>query len=78
MKNLTDHHQVIAITHLPQIAAFADSNILVEKVEENNNTYTKMKILEENEKVYEVARLMSGENVTDSSIEAAKQLIIVN
>ncbi len=78
MKNLTDHHQVIAITHLPQIAAFADSNIFVEKVEENNNTYTKMKILEENEKVYEVARLMSGENVTDSSIEAAKQLIIDN
>ncbi|HPI18843.1 MAG TPA: DNA repair protein RecN [Candidatus Kapabacteria bacterium] len=57
MKNLTDHHQVIAITHLPQIAAFADSNILVEKVEENNNTYTRMKILEEKEKVYEVARL---------------------
>ncbi|HPO61615.1 MAG TPA: DNA repair protein RecN [Candidatus Kapabacteria bacterium] len=78
MKNLTDHHQVIAITHLPQIAAFADSNILVEKVEENNNTYTRMKILEEKEKVYEVARLLSGEKVSDSSIEAAKQLIIVN
>jgi len=76
MKNLTDHHQVIAITHLPQIAAFADSNIFVEKIEENNNTFTRMKILEENEKVYEVARLLSGENVTDSSIEAAKQLII--
>jgi len=78
MKNLTDHHQVIAITHLPQIAAFADSNIFVEKIEENNNTFTRMKILEENEKVYEVARLLSGENVTDSSIEAAKQLIIDN
>jgi len=51
---------------------------LVEKVEENNNTYTRMKILEEKEKVYEVARLLSGEKVSDSSIEAAKQLIIVN
>lgn len=78
MKNLTDHHQVIAITHLPQIAAFADSNIFVEKVEVNNNTFTRMKILEENEKIYEVARLLSGKNVTNSSVEAAKQLIIDN
>lgn len=76
MKNLTNHHQVIAITHLAQIAAYADLNIFVEKFEQDKSTYTKLNLLNEDEKIIELARLLSGENITDSSIEAAKQLLI--
>lgn len=75
MKNLSSYHQVIAITHLAQIAALADEHLLVEKSEEDSGTITKIRLLEKNEKVIEVAKLLSGEKVTDASIKSAKELI---
>ncbi|MBZ0202452.1 MAG: DNA repair protein RecN [Ignavibacteria bacterium] len=75
MKNLSSYHQVIAITHLAQIAALADEHLLVEKAEENENTITKIRMLDKNEKVIEIAKLLSGEKVTDASIKSAKELI---
>lgn len=78
MKKLGQAHQVIAITHLPQIAALADRNISVSKAEQNGKTTAVAKILTNEEKFVEIAKMISGEEVTDYSIESAKQLAIFN
>ncbi|MCI0450443.1 MAG: DNA repair protein RecN [Chlorobi bacterium] len=75
MKKLSEYRQVIAITHLAQIAALADEHLLVEKETEGDSTITKIRPLDKNEKVIEVAKLLSGEKVTDASIKSAKELI---
>jgi len=75
MKKLSEYHQVISITHLAQIAALADEHFLVEKESEGESTFTKIRKLDKNEKVIEVAKLLSGEKVTDASIKSAKELI---
>ena len=75
MKKLSSGHQIIAITHLAQIAALADDHFLVEKEIDGNTTLTKIRKLDKNEKVIEVAKLLSGEKVTDASIKSAKELI---
>lgn len=75
MKGLSEYRQVIAITHLAQIAALADEHLLVEKETEGNSTITRIRPLDKNEKVIEVAKLLSGEKVTDASIKSAKELM---
>ncbi len=77
MKGLSSFRQVIAITHLAQIAALADEHLLVEKETEGNSTFTKIRPLDKNEKVIEVAKLLSGEKVTDASIKSAKELMSI-
>lgn len=77
MKNLSAHRQVIAITHLAQIAALGDEHLLVEKETEGESAVTKIRTLNKNEKIIEIAKLLSGENVTDASIKSAKELIEV-
>jgi DNA repair protein RecN (Recombination protein N) len=77
MKNLSSFRQVIAITHLAQIAALADEHLLVEKETEGNSTITRIRPLDKSEKVIEVAKLLSGEKVTDASIKSAKELMAV-
>ncbi len=76
MKNLSKHRQVIAITHLAQIAALADEHLLVEKETNEAATITKIRKLNNNEKIIEVAKLLSGEKITDSSIKSAKELMV--
>ena len=66
--------QVIAISHLPQIASFADNSLLIAKVEDENKTITTIKKLNDKEKVDEIIRLIGG-SVDSSSIEHAKKLI---
>ena len=63
---------MIAITHLAQIAALADEHLLVEKETDGNSTLTKIRPLDKNEKVIEVAKLLSGEKVTDAALRARK------
>lgn len=75
MKKLSASHQIIAITHLAQIAALGDDHLLVEKETEGAATITKIRMLDKNEKVIEIAKLLSGEKVTDASIKSAKELI---
>jgi DNA repair protein RecN (Recombination protein N) len=75
LKKLSSFHQLISITHLAQIAALGDEHFLVEKETTGNSTITKIRKLEKNEKVIEVAKLLSGEKVTDASIKSAKELI---
>ena len=75
LKKLSEYHQVISITHLAQIAALAEQHFVVSKDDEGDKTYTKIQKLNDNERVIEVAKLLSGEKVTDASIKSAKELI---
>ncbi|HXG38595.1 MAG TPA: DNA repair protein RecN [Bacteroidota bacterium] len=75
LKALSQFHQVIAITHLPQIAGLADHHFVVEKVEEKKRTYTRMRRLSDEERVEEVAKLMSGAEVTEAGLEGARELM---
>lgn len=75
LKKLSGYHQVISVTHLAQIAALSDEHFLVEKEIEKDTTITKIRKLDKNERVIEVAKLLSGEKVTDASIKSAKELI---
>jgi len=75
VKKLAGYHQVISVTHLAQIAALAEKHFLVEKEVQGEVTITKIRPLEKNEKVIEVAKLLSGEKVTDASIKSAKELM---
>ncbi|MEE1037727.1 MAG: DNA repair protein RecN [Eubacterium sp.] len=72
---ISNKHQIISITHLPQIAALGNHNYKIEKVTENDNTITNIRHLTDKEKVEEIARLLSGDMVTDIAIENAKSLI---
>jgi DNA repair protein RecN (Recombination protein N) len=75
LRNLGEFHQIIAITHLPQIAGFSNAHFVVEKKVKDGRTTTTIRKLKEEEKVYEVAKLISGEEITPASIENAKELI---
>jgi DNA repair protein RecN (Recombination protein N) len=75
LKSLASHHQVIAITHLPQISGLADHHYAVEKIEVDKRVISKIKKLSDKERINEVAKLMSGENITEASIKGAKELM---
>ncbi len=77
MLNVSKGHQILCITHLPQIAAMADSNYLIEKCSVDNRTTTNIVELS-GEKVYnELARLIGGAEITKATLEAAKEMKIM-
>ncbi|MGD8306283.1 MAG: DNA repair protein RecN [Ignavibacteria bacterium] len=75
LKNLSSFHQVIAITHLPQIAGQADQHYVVNKTDKDNRVSSSIRLLNKEERVSEVAKLMSGEKLSDASIKGAKELM---
>jgi DNA repair protein RecN (Recombination protein N) len=75
LKSLSQFHQVVAITHLPQIAGLADTHFVVEKIEREKRTRTRLRKLELEERVEEVAKLMSGTQVTDAGLKGARELM---
>lgn len=75
MKSLGKDKQIISITHLPQIASLGDQNISVVKYTENGATFAQAKILDTDEKIQEIAKLISGEQITSASLNNALQLI---
>lgn len=72
---LAKSHQIICITHLPQIAAMADSNFRIAKQVVDNKTVTDITCMEETEVVDELARMLGGEDITDTVRENARELI---
>ena len=78
LKELSKYHQIIAITHLPQIASLADSHYSIEKISKKDRVISAIKKLDEEEQVNEVAKLISGEKITDKSISTAQELIGLN
>lgn len=75
LKALSSFHQVIAITHLPQIAALADAHYVVTKREDGGRARTTLRKLDLEERVREVAKLMSGAEVTEAGMRSAKELM---
>jgi len=75
MSSMSDNMQVIAITHLPQIAAKGNHHYKVYKTEINNRTLTNIKVLTENERVEELAEMLSGKEIADSAVVHARQLL---
>ena len=75
LQKMGGHFQLFAISHLPQVAAKAAHHFRVEKEIINNRTTTRVAVLNEQERIEEIARLMSGELITDAAIENAKALM---
>ena len=75
MKQIGNYCQVISITHLPQVASLATYHFFVDKIVENNITATRIKELTNDEKVFEIAKMLSGESPSEFAIENAKELL---
>jgi DNA repair protein RecN (Recombination protein N) len=75
LKTLGRVQQVLCVTHLPQIAAFADQHLAVEKREQDGRTTTRIRVLDDRARTHEVARMLSGAKVTDTSLQHAAQMI---
>jgi DNA repair protein RecN (Recombination protein N) len=75
LKSLARGQQVICITHLPQIAAFADQHFLIEKTERRGRTQTGVRRMEQSERVEEIARMLSGASLTETSRRHAEQML---
>ncbi len=71
---IANNHQVICITHLPQIAAMADAHYVIEKNVENNKTSTNIRHLSDDEEIDEIARLIGGVTITDATLISAKEI----
>lgn len=70
--------QVISITHLPQVASLSKNHLKIRKSIKDNRTYTSVKELNLDEKIYEIAKMISGDKVTESQLKYAKEMVIRN
>jgi DNA repair protein RecN (Recombination protein N) len=75
LKTLSKGQQVLCITHLPQIAAFGDQHFLIEKTEKRGRTQTDIRLMEAEERTKEIARMLSGAKLTETSLRHAESLI---
>lgn len=76
LKKISQKHQIICITHLPQIAAAGDNNYRIYKKSDDNSTHTFVEELEEDAAVREIARLIGGETITATTLAGAKELML--
>jgi DNA repair protein RecN (Recombination protein N) len=75
LKKLGQSHQVLCVTHLPQVAAQGDHQWCVKKVSENGQTHSQIDALSRNERVEEIARMLGGSTVTDTTKRHARELL---
>ncbi len=75
MTQMANEMQVINITHLPQVASRGKYHYLVYKEDKKDSTYTFIKLLNREERIVEIAKLLSGEEVTDAALKNAKELL---
>jgi DNA repair protein RecN (Recombination protein N) len=75
MKKLSRNHQLISITHLPQIARTGDMHLYIFKENKDDRTQTRIKELKGEERVIEIAKMLSGDKVSDASLANARELI---
>ena len=76
MRHISCNKQVFCVTHLAQIASLANNHYLIEKKTQNDRTYTSVRLLNIDERINEVARIMGGDVITLSTLNAAKELIV--
>jgi len=75
MEQMSSHMQILSITHLPQIAAKGQQHIKVYKEDQHNTTTTHLKQLSEEERIVEIAQMIGGKNITDTTLANAKELL---
>jgi DNA repair protein RecN (Recombination protein N) len=75
LRSIAERHQVLCVTHLPQIAALADRHYAVRKRGERGRTVTEVEELGAEERVEEVARMLGGETITDVARRHAREMI---
>jgi len=75
MKKLSRNHQLICITHLPQIARTGDVHLYIYKETKDNRTQTRMKELKGEERIIEIAKMLSGDKLSEASLANARELI---
>lgn len=75
LKEVSKNRQVLCVTHLAQIACFADNHFLISKSESENKTYTKVEPLDNDGKIYELARIIGGIETSQLSLDAAAEMI---
>lgn len=74
LARLSRNHQIICITHLPQIASMADAHYTIEKTVHDNKTYSQISRVDKEDSIYELARMLSGSEVTASVLANAREL----
>ena len=77
LRDLSRKHQVLCITHLPQIAAYGDRHFLVEKQVKDGRTRTNIRELSEEDRVGEIARMLGGVTITDATIKRAQEMLAI-
>lgn len=75
LKEISKEHQIICITHLPQIAACGDHNFRIFKESNEKNTFTCVEPLDQQQRIREIARLLGGDSITETTLQSAKELI---
>lgn len=75
LKEVSKNRQVLCVTHLAQIACFADNHFLISKSESENKTYTKVENLDKNGRIHELARIIGGIESTQSALDTAAEMI---
>ena len=78
LKTLAQANQVLCVTHLPQIATFADHHYVIEKKQTSGRTHTTVRPIHGEERTKEIARMLSGAKLTDTSLKHAEQMIKAN
>ena len=78
LKSLARTHQVLCVTHLPQIATFADQHYLIHKEARGDRTRTSVRRITGNERTEEIARMLSGAKLTETSLKHAEQMLKAN
>lgn len=75
LHEIAESNQVLCITHLPQIAACGDHQYLISKDDSDERSYTTIKFLSEEERIHEIARLLGGTNITETTLASARELL---
>ena len=78
LKSVAKHKQVLCVTHLPQLAALADTHLLIAKGERQGRTYTPVTPLDVDGRVRELARIIGGTNITETTLMSAKEMLCLN
>ena len=75
LRSVAQHKQVLCVTHLPQLAALAQTHLLIAKAERDGRTYTTVTPLDVEGRKYELARIIGGANITETTLKSAEEML---
>ena len=76
LRAVSSNKQVLCVTHLPQIAAAADIHLLIQKIEKSGRTFTQIRRLEKKERAHEIARIIGGAEITETTLKSAEEMLM--